>query len=215
MEEFLQKLERYHFINYKVGSQKVSFIEKTFGSYSEKISAASNEEDLKDLLQELFSKLRKDLITKEEFLGKFTLIKYDDRKEQKRFIRYIFQNFNTSRTGTNENADKAIFDFDETTNPPSIEHWAPDRYTEGDEYQDIWDQLEKEDKNSIGNLLVLNHVSNSRLGNDSPQVKFQTIKQWMKDNKVRNYGFVEQFLKTYEDDFTHWGQTIYKKEHET
>ena len=44
-----------------------------------------------------------------------------------------------------------------------------------------------------------------RLGNDSPQVKFQTIKQWMKDNKVRNYGFVEQFLKTYEDDFTHWG----------
>ena len=117
----------------------------------------------------------------------------------------FFKTLTQAEQAQMKNADKAIFDFDETTNPPSIEHWAPDRYTEGDEYQDIWDQLEKEDKNSIGNLTVLNHVSNSRLGNDSPQVKFQTIKQWMKDNKVRNYGFVEQFLKTYEDDFTHWG----------
>ena len=68
------------------------------------------------------------------------------------------------------NTDSSLFDYDVRTGVPSIEHWAPEVYDQSDPYKDIWDSLEKENINNIGNLLVLLSTTNAIIGNKSPQL---------------------------------------------
>lgn len=206
MEKFLRRLENYHFINYKVCSQKVAFIEKLFAEYAKSVNNTTSQDELDQHVEALFKKLKADLKPKDEFELSFRQIKYEQKTETKRFLRYIFERFNISRTLRATNTDSSIFDYDVKTGVPSIEHWAPENPEEGDPYMEIWASLEKEAIHNIGNLLVLLTTTNSMVGNRSPINKSVYIKQLLEEQKITNYGFFNEFLENYEPVFEKWGK---------
>jgi len=205
IEQLFEKLEIYHFINYKLGTKKISFIEKTFSEYAMKFGECDDMSELLNIQDDLLDKLKSDLDTKTDFLLNFQSLRFKPDRESKDLIRYIFHKFNISRTRKNRNTDSAIYDFDKSRQI-SIEHWAPISTPADKNYSKIHANISNEGLNSIGNLVVLLHTENASLGNKTPKEKGDIARQNLIDKKITLHAFVVDFLDKYEDKFPGWDE---------
>jgi hypothetical protein len=204
-EILLEKLEIYHFINYKIGSKKISFIEKVFSEYAKIFSSCDDMSSLIAAKNALIEKLNKDLDARSDFKLNFQSLRYKRDRDTKDLIRYIFHKFNISRTNKGRNTDSPIFDYDKSQQI-SIEHWAPLTTPSNADYAKIHETVSDEALNSIGNLAVLLHTENASLGNKTPKEKSDITRDNLKQKKITLHSFVIEFLDTYEDDFIAWDE---------
>tara|TARA_B100002019_G_scaffold284483_1_gene292210 strand:+ start:280 stop:2145 length:1866 start_codon:yes stop_codon:yes gene_type:complete len=205
MEVLLEKLEIFHFINYKVGEQKVTVIENLFSEYAKEYTGCSDMKEVEKTTNDLLDKIEKLLESRSDFLLKFQTIKYQRSKDKKALIRYIFNKFNISRTAKGKNTDSLIYDYD-SSKDPSIEHWAPVTTPSDPNYAPIHINLSEDAINSIGNLAVLTSDQNASLGNRSPTEKADQLAVDLNAGKITLHAFVNDFLNTYKNDFPKWNE---------
>lgn len=154
--EFLQVLEKFHFINYAVSQRPGNQVEKY---YADKCKMEINEENISELVKVIISELRKEkLVGKEEFYEKFSEISYINDSSS---IYYIFDRLNNyGRKGGQYidlyNPDRKLLrrNFD-------IEHLISQNL---DNYN-FDDEAVGEYLDNIGNLLVISKHTNGSVQN--------------------------------------------------
>ena len=205
---FLRNIENHVFYNYLIGRQKVSNFEKIAADFSKKIMDCENTISVFDNLEkDLYEKLSKFKVNKDEFVGRFQSLNYEN---DGKILRYIFFRMDMSRNKEKvPGSYKPLWGFDSTSANNEIEHWAPqnppknseDQY-KSDEYyfSKVYPKLMRDDIHSIGNLLLLTGDQNRDADNNSPKVKLDKLNS-CSDELSR---FVKTFIQDYSEGFSNW-----------
>lgn len=194
---FFEVLEKYHFINSAVCTRIGNEVEKLYADFCQKYEASNNFENTTN---ELIKELKKRLATEKEFESRFIDINYSS--EYIPLISYIFDRVNNF--GLRPGQRIRIFNPDQKVlrKNHNIEHFYPQKPD-----IEISDPKVLEVVDNIGNLLAISFVTNSRLGNLSPEKKLKKLKGEL-EKEIQNLSYVRDFLKKYEKHVATWDRKI-------
>ncbi len=183
-------LEHFTFVTTRIAhaSQYGGRLEKLYGGYCEKF-VASDVEYIK-LVEELKNDFKKINISKVEFVEKFADLSYKSKNDRV-IMYYVFDKLSTQGVHPGNITDLFTPDKYQTMSN-NIEHFLPQKSDDSEEVG--------ESKHAIGNLLVMHRKDNSRLGNKSPDEKVKELKKLLKDGKILNKPYIEDFIRFYEQD---------------
>lgn len=148
-------LEKYHFANNAVCDRIGNEVEKPYADYCVEFSKT---DDFDSVAETLVNLLRSKLVRKDEFVSRFTDIKYESGSIG--LIAYIYDRL----TNYNRSPGIKFYSSDSYQNKlNTIEHFYPQNPTEDIPKISLID--------SIGNLLVISNAANIKLSNKTPSEK--------------------------------------------
>lgn len=197
---FFRNIENFHFINYKIGSNRAGKVETFYADYSKQFLKADSEAKFFEVLKQFYEKLNQMLDKYEIFESTFKETSYSPpTNKNTRHIRYIFSKYDSFYREKNKDSLSEIYNPDKASSA-NIEHWSPQEYkNDQSPYHEIWKEIGKKKRDNIGNLLILFNKKNSQLGNKSPEEKYAMLK----DNKGLSH-LIQNFFNEYEDRFNNW-----------
>tara|TARA_B100000767_G_C19607563_1_gene468430 strand:- start:31 stop:888 length:858 start_codon:yes stop_codon:yes gene_type:complete len=212
---FLNALENFQFINYKIGENKANKIEKPFARFASDLYKTKNVKEFMIALQGIYEFLKQEINEKDEFKLKFTKLTYGLKSNET--IRYIFYKIENHLNGGQDQNPK-IYEPDITKNknvktlPVTIEHWSPNIFrigghvTEADfnSYEDVYNEIAQE-RHNIGNLMALP----AKINNDLLKNKIPIKKHKVLCDQSNLYAHVNVFLDDYDSD--PWDSATIKK----
>ena len=196
-------IESFQFINYNIGNNRAGKVEHMYADFSKKISLCDTLDNLQKVLSSFYDEIEGLLDSEEVFESKFTSLSLiNNTAKVRRSFRYIFSKYDSFLLAKNSEGLSDIYKPGAwLTNTDNIEHWAPQNFNNVDsKYYEIWNSLEKETIQNIGNLLIINSRFNSKLGNKEPQIKFEKSKN-LSDKTTAIFS---KFLAEYHDHFESW-----------
>lgn len=189
----LTAIEKYHFINNIIAGRIGNDVEKFYAEKSSELYMLNEKFNL--AMDNFVSDLAKKKASKQEFIAKFNEnLSYSSNNLG--LIMYFFDRFNNYGAKGAQYID--IHNIDSLTKIKhyNIEHILPQSYVE------MYDDVERELVDSIGNLLILPRHSNSGLGNMSFQDKIHVLEG---DSKYRGkLAIIDDFVKQYQGA-SEWG----------
>ena len=204
----LSFFESFTFINTRITHSTSKYggrLEKLYGKYCEEFS--KGEKDFVNLIKDLKNEFGEIKVSESEFVEDFSEISY---KNDKDIIYYIFDKMNTpTKEGggkthpTNTSDLLSLRKYKQMAH--NIEHIYPQNTRNNDS------QIDKSSKDNIGNLLILHRKNNSQLGNISPKDKVKYLKEQLKNNKIQNKQFIEDFIKYFEEEKNEWTKQSIEK----
>ena len=128
--------------------------------------------------------------TEQDFIDSISDLSYENKNDCK-IILYIFDKLNRLNSSYSNSFDiLPAGKYKNATN--TIEHIL----SQSDE--DAKD--ESLDTHSIGNLIILYKVDNSRLGNKKPSEKVKDLKKWLENGTIETKRHVKEFIDFYEEE---------------
>lgn len=200
--QFIELLEKYHFINNAICQHIGNEVEKLYAGYCEQYSGSNNFEKI---TKKLIVELKKKVAPEEEFTSHFTEVSYSG--ESIPLISYIFDRINNS--GLHPGHRVHIFNSDQKVlrKNHNIEHFYPQ--TPGADMPT--DPITLDVVDNIGNLLAISFRTNSKLGNLSPKKKLEKLKGSL-SREIQNLPYVQEFIRTYDKVIPTWdSKTIDKR----
>lgn len=168
---FLDKLQKFHFIFSAICSSRASGLESTYSKYSRILNSTDDKSNIKSTINDLISNLSKKIPSFEIFDNSFKKLKFSDNyTKDKKLIQYIFKTLELSMQHTDELSINNI----------TLEHIESQKVTAD------W-VLE------IGNIIPLAKSINSSIGNDKLALKLPELKK----SELR---IVQDFCKKYEKE---------------
>lgn len=168
LRESISKIEKFHFLFTAVCSMRASGLESTYSKYSRELRLLNDKVKIKNLLDELFEKLKHKLPSLEVYKSKFEEIEFTNKiTKDKKLIQYIFSKLESKLIRTNE---LKTFNF-------TLEHIESQKSTES------W-------VSKMGNLLPLSGEINSSIGNANLEIK-------MKEFEKSELKIVKEFCSEY------------------
>ncbi|MCD6049569.1 MAG: hypothetical protein K0Q55_972 [Verrucomicrobia bacterium] len=191
-----EAFEKYHFINNAVCDRVGNEVERLYADYCLEFQESK---DFRKTSQTLTNALRSKLASLEEFIAKFSEIKYEEGGNSLLF--YIFDRFNN--VGLHPEQGLRIYNPDPKLmrRNYTIEHFLPQK----PEAELKVTSETKEAVDSIGNLLAIYFRDNSKLGNISPAKKIERLKGDMSKH-VDNASYVKEFIATYGEKASAWNK---------
>ncbi|MFA9189507.1 DUF262 domain-containing HNH endonuclease family protein [Flavobacterium sp. FBOR7N2.3] len=178
---FLDRLQRFHFIFSAICSSRASGLESTYSKSSRLLQSTEDKSIIKATLNDLILSLSKKLPPFEIFDNNFKKIRFSDSyTKDKKIIQYIFKTIELSLQNTDELS----------INNVTLEH------IESQKVNAQW-VLE------IGNILPLAKAINSSIGNDKLSIKLPELKK----SELRT---VKDFCKKYQTD-EYWTKELSDK----
>ena len=191
---FFQSLENYHFINNFVCDRVGNDVEKLYANFSKRFSDAKTKYAFELALFELYKNMISKKASKEEFIDRFTQFSYLQGIKP---LMYIFDRFNSFDLNGNKKQKSNWYPIYQKNskyshNSVNIEHWFPKTPKNGGSDIDI---------DNIGNLLAISSNTNGKLGNKTPQEKFQFLS---KNSELDTFPHNKKFMEKY-SPFEQWG----------
>jgi hypothetical protein len=191
---FFQSLENYHFINNFVCDRVGNDVEKLYANFSKRFSDAKTKYAFELALFELYKNMISKKASKEEFIDRFTQFSYLQGIKP---LMYIFDRFNSFDLNGNKKQKSNWYPIYQKNskyshNSVNIEHWFPKTPKNGGSDIDI---------DNIGNLLAISSNTNGKLGNKTPQEKFQFFS---KNSELDTFPHNKKFMEKY-SPFEQWG----------
>lgn len=191
---FFQSLENYHFINNFVCDRVGNDVEKLYANFSKRFSDAKTKYAFELALFELYKNMISKKASKEEFIDRFTQFSYLQGIKP---LMYIFDRFNSFDLNGNKKQKSNWYPIYQKNskyshNSVNIEHWFPKTPKNGGSDIDI---------DNIGNLLAISSNTNGKLGNKTPQEKFQFLS---KNSELDTFPHNKKFIEKY-SPFEQWG----------
>jgi len=191
---FFQSLENYHFINNFVCDRVGNDVEKLYANFSKRFSDAKTKYAFELALFELYKNMISKKASKEEFVDRFTQFSYLQGIKP---LMYIFDRFNSFDLNGNKKQKSNWYPIYQKNskyshNSVNIEHWFPKTPKNGGSDIDI---------DNIGNLLAISSNTNGKLGNKTPQEKFQFLS---KNSELDTFPHNKKFIEKY-SPFEQWG----------
>ena len=198
---FFRNIENFHFINYKIGSNRAGKVETFYADYSKQFLKADSKAKFFEVLEQFYEKLNQKLDKYEIFESTFKETSYSPPTiKNKRHIRYIFSKYDSYYREKNKDSLSEIYNPEIPSSSDNIEHWSPQEYKNVQSpYHEIWKKIGKKKRDNIGNLLILFNKKNSQLGNKSPEEKYVKLK----DDKGLSH-LIQNFFNEYKDQFNNW-----------
>lgn len=194
----LESIEKYHFVNNVISGRVGHEVEKFYAETAAKLYQ-SNDNFVTEMTGFL-SSLNKKKALRDEFKSNFIdTITYS--KNNIAIINYVFDRINNydGKNGPVKGAQYvSIFspEKDLQKRNYNIEHFLPQNDKKG------YSELEQEQFDKIGNLLVISRHTNSELQHKSPSDKMKIIlgdrKHWA------NLRYFDLFIEKYKNDFDTW-----------
>lgn len=191
---FFQSLENYHFINNFVCDRVGNDVEKLYANFSKRFSDAKTKYAFELALFELYKNMISKKASKEEFVDRFTQFSYLQGIKP---LMYIFDRFNSFDLNGNKKQKSNWYPIYQKNskyshNSVNIEHWFPKTPKNGGSDIDV---------DNIGNLLAISSNTNGKLGNKTPQEKFQFLS---KNSELDTFPHNKKFIEKY-SPFEQWG----------
>jgi uncharacterized protein with ParB-like and HNH nuclease domain len=191
---FFQSLENYHFINNFVCDRVGNDVEKLYANFSKRFSDAKTKYAFELALFELYKNMISKKASKEEFIDRFTQFSYLQGIKP---LMYIFDRFNSFDLNGNKKQKSNWYPIYQKNskyshNSVNIEHWFPKTPKNGGSDIDV---------DNIGNLLAISSNTNGKLGNKTPQEKFQFLS---KNSELDTFPHNKKFMEKY-SPFEQWG----------
>lgn len=192
--KFFDVMEKYHFINTAVCEIMGNKVEKLYADFCKKFAQSK---DFEGTLKELIGVLKDRIESEEVFVSRFIEISYSQQAIP--LILYIFDRINNF--GRKPDQRTRIYDSDQKSwrKGHNVEHIFPKKPKDAKLPDDIID--------NIGNLLAIYFRTNSKLGNLSPQEKFEKLRGPLQED-IENKIYVQEFIKRYENKVDNWGEQI-------
>lgn len=183
--KLILSLEKYHFINSAISQRPGNEVEKY---YADKCKTEVNIGNFEEFVNDIIKELKNKLINKEEFIGRFKAINYENDFS---LIYYIFDRLNNDGRGDRD-AKIKIYNPEKKFLKKNfnIDHLVAQN---SDEY-DFTDDETGDFIHNIGNLLIISMQSNSKLQNAHISKKFELLKE----KEVQNLPEVVNFVKNWE-----------------
>lgn len=214
-EKFLtsvEAIEKYHFINNAIAQRPGNEVEKYYADkcYEE----IKTEKDINTFFNNINQDLSKKIVPKEEFIGRFTELNYEDDFI---LIYYIYDRMNNQEKKGGQylniyNPDKKILKRNY-----NIEHLIAQNTKE---YDSILKDSKGDVLHNIGNLLVVSLHTNSMLGNKHIKDKFKILKEkeklpeahrFIKDWECKNWSSLDDINKNIIKRAETLGEKAYKE----
>lgn len=197
---FFQSLENYHFINNFVCDRVGNEVEKLYANFSKLFSEAKTKYAFEIALFELYKNMVSKKASKEEFVDRFTQFSY---LQGIKSLMYIFDRFNAYDSKGNKKQKSNWYPIYQKNskyshNSVNIEHWFPKTPKSGESDVDV---------DNIGNLLAIPSSTNGKLGNKTPQEKFQFLS---KNGELDTFPHNKKFIEKY-SPFDQWGNAEIKQ----
>jgi hypothetical protein len=190
---FFEAIEKYHFINTAICTRVGNEVESLYAGYCVEFYET---QDFEETLKNFVSALRNKLAGEEEFVSCFKDISYSSAYIPT--IAYIFDRFNNYKLSPSQgkkiyNSDSKLFrkNF-------NIEHFFPQNNNE-------LPRLPAESIDNIGNLLVIDFRTNSRLGNKAPADKMKIIAD---SDELASLRYLKDFVQKYSDIAGNWNDEV-------
>jgi hypothetical protein len=196
-----EAFERYHFVNNAVCDRVGNEVERLYADYCQEFQETT---DFRDTTQALINKLKDQRASLDEFVAKFSEIKYEDGGNSLLF--YIFDRLNNA--GLDPAQGLRIYNPDPKLKRRNytIEHFLPQK----PEAELKVTAETKELVDSIGNLLAIYFRDNSKLGNISPAKKIERLNGDLSKH-VDNATYVKNFISTYGAKASDWNKDQIQK----
>jgi len=197
---FFQSLENYHFINNFVCDRVGNEVEKLYANFSKFFSEAKTKYAFELALFDLYKNMVSKKASKEEFVDRFTQFSY---LQGIKSLMYIFDRFNSFDLNGNKKQKSNWYPIYQKNskyshNSVNIEHWFPRTPKTGESDVDI---------DNIGNLLAIPSNTNGKLGNKTPQEKYQFL---LKNAELDTFPHNKKFMEKYAP-FEQWGNSEIKQ----
>jgi hypothetical protein len=197
-----EAFEKYHFVNNAICDRVGNEVERLYADHCELYAESK---DFTKTTTELIVALARKLALVDEFIAKFSEVKYGD--DQNSLLFYIFDRFNND--GLDPEQGLRIYNPDPILKRRNytIEHFLAQKpEAELKISKDTTDAID-----NIGNLLAIYFRDNSKLGNVSPAKKIERLKSEL-GGQIENAKYVSEFIKSYSTDAVSWGkETIQKR----
>jgi uncharacterized protein with ParB-like and HNH nuclease domain len=181
--KIFESLEKYHFTNNAVCDRVGNEVEKPYADLCVEFSISNNFEESATKLIDL---LNQKIATKDEFVSRFTEIKYESGSAG--LISYIFDRL----TNHNQTTKVSLFQpssYQRKNN--SIEHFYPQKPISGHNELPLAD--------NIGNLLIIANDANGILSNNLPSEKVRMLRNELA-SKIENNSHVKDFISRFPAD---------------
>lgn len=193
----LEALEKFHFVNNRIGKKAGNMVYGTYESFAKKIREASNPRQLKQEVNKLVSELQDKLIPKEDFTRNFEALDYRVGKDRKT-IMYIFDRIeNASRNAAP--ISLLLLEKEVDNKSYNLDHIYP----KGGPNPPVLRSL-----HSVGNLVAMTSTMNDRLKDKLPSEKFPILKK-NKDKLHVISNLVERYESQLKSDG--WGEEIIER----
>jgi hypothetical protein len=193
--EFLENLEKYHFVNNVVCERVGNDVERLYADTCVEFAVGGHP---KDLYRAFFSELKKKIATEDEFVSRFAEISYPPPNRLS-IVCYIFDRFVNYGLKGVQRVPIFIADKRALVRNHHIDHFLPQQLPAGHAV----DQETQNKISNIGNLLPLYSKTNIQLSNTLPKEKAKRLKGDLKQ-QLQNYPFVSEFLQRYSSEIEAW-----------
>lgn len=157
IKNIIQATEKFHFAYSVVSKKQANKVEKLYGKYAEEFEKTNKNDSDKigTIYNQFLEKLEELFPKKNEFLENFYELSYSKKKDA---VRYVFYKIHES-----DNNGATVLNFESTD--ANLEHINSQTQTESDLNNDLL--------HSIGNIMPLSKIDNSRAGNKTLKEKIQ------------------------------------------
>lgn len=157
----LNAIERFHFINNAICSNRSSGLDQFYSKSSRDLLNGKNKQDKHIVVDSFINNLEDKIPKKENFIANFDLkLHYSSKStKQKRLVNYVLTKIEFKK----QNGNVQLYDM-------SIEHIYPENPD-----TNIWSPIDTKHIGNIGNLVLLDAGLNSRIGNTCYQNKKSII----------------------------------------
>ena len=200
-------IEKFTFVYSSICKQPGNKVERIYSRYARDLEKAVNQKSFKrDDVNRLFDNLEKELKeikpSPELFKEHFMKLSYKNSKKSRMLVKYIFEKINDTKNNYKEHS----IDF----NVVNIEHLLPQKPNQD------WNLTLEEIKpyvDKLGNLTILSHKINSKLGNSPISEKIGSLR----DSKISiteelvnhleslNFQWGEKEILERQEEFAHFG----------
>jgi hypothetical protein len=193
-----ETFEKYHFVNNVICERVGNEVENLYADTCGNIALSK---DYAHEIKKFTGSLREKRAKWEEFKAVFADISYSSENIAE--IYYIFDRLVNFQLQTPQRLPIYNPDPRVLRKSNNIEHFLPQSFVND---SDI-DKATKENIDNIGNLLVIYHRTNSKLGNIPPYEKVSKLRgEFRKD--IQNLPFVQDFLDKYGDRAIDWNSQL-------
>ncbi len=157
IKNIIQATEKFHFAYSVISKKQANKVEKLYGKYAEKFEKAdkSDSNEIGTIYNQFLEKLEELFPKENEFLENFYELSYLKKKDA---IRYVFYKIHEA-----DSNGATTLNFESTD--ANLEHINSQTQTESDLPSDLL--------HSIGNIMPLSKIDNSRAGNKTLKEKIQ------------------------------------------
>lgn len=190
-----EQLEHFHFLNNAVCNQPGNEVEKLYADFCVEFKNATGIKEFSEVRDSLLRALKEKVVSKDYFIENFCAIRYKTSVSNIVLISYIFDRLNNFQMHN----PVRIFNPDESIKSRTFnrDHISP----QNPEDEDLDYELDK--LHSIGNLIILPAVLNSKLKNLSPPQKFAQLRRHTSELRI-----IEDLLEDYSLEAENWTDDV-------